>query len=93
MWWFDDLGTIQDLDELTELRWELTVFGFYADTGSVWLGTEYVTMIAAEINYGDNRPFNNDLNPDEEILNAVIGDYTASEDVLTSGLEFFGGAR
>ena len=88
---------IPDADTLTETAFHFIQVGPYCDIQSNWMGTQYVCLSVEEINYADScrydegkcESISGDTTWDTDLLSGVVGDFTFSGDMPTTGTSGF----
>jgi hypothetical protein len=87
--WIEVGGTVRDLIELTEVGYRLEGYSFFVETGSVFLGTEYVFPMILFNDHGSDNQYGVGGRSDSllqlEVMATVFGDKTESGDMPGSG--------
>ncbi len=87
--WAEVNGTVVDLVNLTETAYRLEAYGFYLETGGVFLGTEYVFPMILFNDHGSDYAYGVGSSSDTllklEVMASVYGDKTNSGDMPTTG--------
>ena len=87
--WTEVSGTVKDLIELTEVGYRLEGYSFFIETGSVFLGTEYVFPMILFNDHGSDNQYGvgggSDSLTQLEVIATVFGDKTEFGDMPGSG--------
>jgi hypothetical protein len=95
--WVDWSIGIRDAGTLTETVFHLIEVAPYCDIQSNWMVTQYVCLGVEEINYADSCHYDEgkcgwvtgDTTYDTDLLSGVVGDFTFSGDMPTTGTSGF----
>jgi len=87
--WTEVNGTVKDLVNLTEVGFRLEAYSFFIETGTIFLGTEYVFPMILFNDHGSNYQYGVGSSSDTllqlEVIANVFGDKTEAGDMPLSG--------
>ena len=87
--WTEVNGTVKDLVNLTEVGFRLEAYSFFIETGTTFLGTEYVFPMILFNDHGSDYQYGVGSSSDTllqlEVIANVFGDKTEAGDMPVSG--------
>jgi hypothetical protein len=87
--WTEVNGTVKDLVDLTEVGFRLEAYSFFIETGTTFLGTEYVFPMILFNDHGSDYQYGVGSSSDTllqlEVIANVFGDKTEAADMPGSG--------
>ena len=96
LYWESDWGLSISEDSSSSYEWNYRLFGFYSDISEEFLGVDYVNILVADLDYGDDLSSGFDICDvadstcidniqDKDVLAGTFGNFTQTSDMPTSG--------
>ena len=96
LYWESDWGLSISEDSSSSYEWNYRLFGFYSDISEEFLGADYVNILVADLDYGDDLSSGFDICDvadstcidniqDKDVLAGTFGNFTQTSDMPTSG--------